>query len=77
MEILQAKAEYEAGRLGEAVAEPSTQADGWRLLLHTTSGETLVLTDHTGRERLYHSLDHVTETGREIGFASVRVEEPF
>lgn len=77
MDLMHAKAEFEAGRLSGAAAEPSGQGDGWRLLLHTESGETRVLTDHSGRERLYHSLDHATEVGRDIGFQSVRVEEHF
>jgi len=77
MDVMYAKAEFEAGRLKEAVAEASQQGEGWRLLLHTEDGKTLVLTDHSGRERLYHSLDHVTEVGRDIGFDSVRVEEHF
>lgn len=77
MDLMQAKAEYEAGRLSEGIVEPSEQGEGWRLLLHTDTGQTLVLTDHSGRERLYHNLDHATEVGREIGFDSVRVEEHF
>ena len=77
MDIMHAKAELETGRLSEAVVEPSEQGEGWRLLLHTKSGDTLVLTDHAGRERLYHSLDHASEVGRDIGFSSVRVEEHF
>jgi len=77
MDLIHAKAEFNAGRLHDAAAEPSEQGEGWRLLLHTDTGETLVLTDHTGRERLYHSLDHATEVGRDIGFSSVRVEEHF
>ena len=77
MDLMHAKAEFEAGRLSEAVAEPSEQGDGWRLLFHTQTGETLVLTDHSGRERLYHSLDYATEVGQDIGFKSVRVEEHF
>ena len=77
MDLMHAKAEFEAGRLSEAAAEPSEQGEGWRLLLHTKSGETLVLTDHAGRERLYHSLDHATEVGRDLGFSCVRVEEHF
>ena len=77
MDLIHAKAEFQAGRLSEAAAEPSEQGDGWRLLLHAQTGETLVLTDHSGRERLYHSLDHATEVGRDIGFESVRVEEHF
>ena len=77
MDIVHAKAEFEAGRLSEAIAEPSGQGDGWHLLLHAKSGDTWVLTDHAGRERLYHSLDHASEVGREIGFSSVRIEEHF
>ena len=77
MDLIHAKAEFEAGRLKELVAEPSEQSDGWRLLLSTETGETLALTDHKGRELLYHSLDHATEVGRDIGFDSVRVEEHF
>lgn len=77
MDLEHAKAEFEAGRLTEVAAEPSEQGDGWRLLFHTQSGDSLVLTDHAGRERLYHSLDHATEIGREIGFHTVRVEEHF
>lgn len=77
MDLLHAKAEFEAGRLHEAVAETSEAGGGWRLLLHGVSGETDVLTDHSGRERLFHSLDHATEVGRDIGFSSVRVEERF
>ena len=77
MDLMHAKAEFEAGRLGEAAAEPSEQGGGWRLLLHTEAGEIQVLTDHAGRERLFHSLDHATEVGRDIGFNSVRVEEHF
>ena len=47
------------------------------MLFRTESGETRVLTDNAGRERLYHNLDHLTEVGRDIGFKSVRVEEHF
>ena len=77
MDLMHAKAEFEAGRLNEIAAEPLEQGDGWHLLLHTTAGETLVLTDHAGRELLYHSLDHATEVVRDIGFDSLRVEEHF
>ena len=77
MDLMHAKAEFEAGRLHEVAAEPSEEGDGWRLLIHTNTGETRVLTDHKGRERLFHSLDHATELVREIGFDAVRVEEHF
>jgi len=65
MDLMHAKAQFEAGQLTEVVVEPSEQGQGWRLLLHTESGETLVLTDHSGRECLYHSLDHATATGQD------------
>ena len=77
MDLMQAKAEFEAGRLREVVAESFEEGGGWRLLIHTNAGETLVLTDHAGRERLYRSLDHAAEVGRDIGFNTVRVEEHF
>ena len=77
MDLMHAKAEFEAGRLDEAAAEPSEQGDGWRLVLRAETGEIQMLTDHAGRERLFHSLDHATEVGRDIGFNSVRVEEHF
>jgi hypothetical protein len=77
MDLAHAKAEFEAGRLTEAVAEPSEQGDGWRLVIHSKKTGPEVLTDHSGREQLYHSLDHTTEVGREIGFDSIRVEEHF
>ncbi|MBT2989236.1 MAG: thymidylate kinase [Candidatus Thiodiazotropha sp. (ex Ctena orbiculata)] len=77
MDLMHAKAEFEAGRLSEAVVEPTEQREGWRILFHTANGDTLVLTDHSGRERVYHRLDHATEVGRDIGFDSVRVEEHF
>jgi hypothetical protein len=77
MDLLHAKAEFEAGRLSEVVAEPSTEGGGWRLLLHSVDETAAVLCDHSGRERLFHSLDHATEVGLEIGFSSVRVEEHF
>ena len=77
MDLMHAKAEFEAGRLVEAAAEPSEQGNGWRLVLHTKSGGTAVLTDHVGQERLYLSLDHATEVSRDIGFNSVRIEENF
>ena len=77
MDLIHAKAEFEAGRLIKAAAEPSELGDGWRLLLQAGTGEIQALTDHSGRERLFHSLDQATEVGRDIGFKSVRVEEHF
>ena len=76
MDLLHAKAEFEASRLSEVVAVPSTEGGGW-LLLHSVDETAAVMCDHSGRERLFHSLDYATEVGLEIGFSSVRVEERF
>jgi hypothetical protein len=65
--------EFEAGRLREAATEPSQQGDAWRSGFRTETGETKLLTDHAGRECLYHNLDYLTEVGKDIGFKSVRV----
>lgn len=77
MDLMHAKAEFEAGHLIDAAAEPSQTGNGWHLLFHTLAGKTEILTDDSGHERLYHSLNKVTEVGRDIGFQSIRVEEHF
>jgi hypothetical protein len=65
------------GALVEAVITPAEDANGWVLILIAKSGEHLLYTGHTGTEKVYHSLDQVTEVARELGFNSVRVEESF
>jgi len=77
MDLMHAKAEFEAGHLINAAAEPSEKSNGWHLLFHTDSGKTEILTDHAGHEHIYHSLNQVTKVSRDIGFKSVRVEEHF
>ena len=77
MDMMHAQAEFELGRLIDAAAEPSDKGNGWHLVFHTSSGEIELLTDHLGHERLFHTLNKVTEVGREIGFKSIRVEEHF
>ncbi|RDH85954.1 MAG: hypothetical protein DIZ80_00310 [endosymbiont of Galathealinum brachiosum] len=77
MDLMHAQAEFEAGHLTGAAAEPSEKGNGWHLLFHTPTGKIEMLTDHSGHERLYHTLKQVTEVGRDIGFESIRVEEHF
>ncbi|GAB6041547.1 hypothetical protein [Endothiovibrio diazotrophicus] len=77
MDLLHAQAEFGAGRLQEAVIEPSPDGNGWRVCFVATDGGRVTLTDHTGTERLYHSLDHADEAAREVGFGEARIEERF
>jgi hypothetical protein len=65
------------GRLTEALVMPADDANGWVLILVEERGGHRVFTDHTGTEKLYHDLDQATAVARELGFGSVRVEEPF
>lgn len=77
MDIETAHARFLAGELSEAVIEPAEQGNGWMLLLRERGGRLLKLTDHSGVEKIYHSLDHATELAKQIGFSEVRVEEEF
>jgi hypothetical protein len=77
MDLMHAQAEFDVGHLTGAAAEPSENGNGWHLLIYTPSGQTEMLTDRSGYERLYHTLNQVTEAGRDIGFKSIRVEEHF
>lgn len=43
MDLMHIKAEFEAGRLNEAVAEPSEEGKGWRLLLYGDDHEKAIL----------------------------------
>lgn len=67
----------EAGDLSEAVVVPAQDANGWVLTFTERGGGRVLYTDHTGTEKVYHSLDQVSELARELGFDSVRVEEAF
>ena len=77
MDLQHAQAEFELGRLVEAVIEPSSNDNGWRVLFVNRDGEQSPLTDQTGTEKSYHTLDNATEVTREVGFISARVEERF
>lgn len=67
----------ETGDLTEAVAQAATDANGWVLTFTERGGGRVLYTDHTGTEKVYHSLDQVSELARELGFDRVRVEEEF
>lgn len=73
----QAQQALHAGELTEAVVKPAEDANGWVLLFGTRSGEHILYTGHTGTEKVYHTLDQVTDLARELGFDNIRVEEEF
>jgi hypothetical protein len=77
MELARVRSEFEAGRLREAVIEPSPTGNGWLVLFREADGELVKLTDHVGADVLYHDLDSATKLANDIGFATIRVEERF
>lgn len=66
-----------AGRFVEAIVTPSGHSDGWVLLLLASGGDQLPYTAASGVPRVFHTLERATEVARELGFASIRVEERF
>ena len=77
MDLDKVRLEFEAGTLTEAIIEPSPEGNGWMVLFKKEGGETVTLTDHSGIERVLHTLDAATRLAHEAGFETVRVEEPF
>jgi len=77
MDHEQIRRAVECGDLTEAVVRPARDANGWMLTFTERGGGRAVYTDHTGTEKVYHSLDQISELARELGFDSVRVEEEF
>jgi len=77
MDFEQARAEYGAGHLKEALMEPAATGNGWMLLFRDDQGQLQTLTDHHGHERLFKDLDAAAELAHRIGFALVNVEERF
>mgnify|MGYP006290312331 CR=1 FL=1 len=76
MDIDQARASFARGELAEAILEPADQGNGWMVVLREHAGSRAVLTDHSGLEKVYHTLEHATDVAKSLGFATVRVEEP-
>ncbi len=77
MDLDHARAEYEAGRLVEVVIEPADAGNGWMVVVHGSDGGSSKLTDHSGVEKVFHSIEHATDIARNIGFSTIRVEERF
>jgi hypothetical protein len=77
MDHEQALRGYQSGDLTEAVVVPAADANGWMLTFTEHGGGRATYTGHTGTEKVYHSLDQVTEVALDLGFETVRVEEEF
>jgi hypothetical protein len=77
MDYEQARSEYAAGRIKEALAEPATGENGWVLLFRDEHGTLTPLTDHAGHPRLFKDLDAAAELAHRVGFRLVNVEERF
>ena len=77
MELEQARSAAEAGKLSGVVIEPSEQGNGWLILVREQSGELVKITDHSGADKIYHSLDYATQVAEGLGFDTVRIEERF
>jgi hypothetical protein len=55
MNIDSAAKEYHKKNISEAIIEPSSNGNGWRILFHKTGGDIVALTDHSGIEKIYHT----------------------
>ena len=77
MDIDSAAKEYHKKTISEAIIEPSPSGNGWRILFHKTDGDIVALTDNSGTEKLYHTLDHATDKLQSVGIKTIRVEEHF
>lgn len=77
MELEEARSAVEAGRLSGVVIEPSEEGNGWLILVRQPTGQLVRITDHSGADKIYHSLDYATQVAEGLGFDSVRIEERF
>ena len=77
MNLDRVRALFEAGKLQEALVEPSRTGNGWIVEFKDAKGERFKLTTQTGEERLFRNLDAATGVAEDIGFETVRVEERF
>lgn len=77
MDLQTACAEFEAGKIHDVFIEPADKGNGWMICVHDSAGRIVNITNHGGREKIYHTIDHATEVAKEIGFQTVRVEERF
>mgnify|MGYP001825759596 CR=1 FL=1 len=77
VDLDRAKAEFQAGRLKSVLIEPADEGNGWMILVRQVDGTLVKIADHSGMEKVYHTLDHATEVAKQIGFDTVQVEEHF
>jgi len=77
MDIDTAAKKYHNKSISEAIIEPSPNGNGWRIIFHNDNGEMISMTDHSGAEKRYHTLDNATNVVQTAGFKSIRVEEKF
>ena len=77
MDIDSAAKEYQKKTISEAIIEPSSNGNGWRILFHKTNGDIVALTDHSGAEKIYHTLDNASEVIQSAGITTIRIEEHF
>jgi len=77
MNIDSATEAYQNKTISEAVIEPSPNGNGWRILFHKTDGDIITLTDNSGTEKLYHTLDNASSVVQSAGIKMIRVEEHF
>jgi gamma-glutamyl phosphate reductase len=77
MKLKETKLLYEAGKLKEAIIESCQENNGWIVVFTDDHGDRIILTNHTGQQRLFKDLDTATRITNEIGFHSVRIEERF
>ena len=73
----QAQQALHEGSLSAALISPAEDANGWRIMLVSRTGEHTPYTGHGGTEKVYHDLDQATAVARDLGFAEIRVEEAF
>jgi len=77
MQLSDIKSMYHRHELVEAIVEPSLIANGWIVEFKTEEGDIIPLTDFSGHEKCYRNLDIATATAQQVGFPSVRIDEPF
>lgn len=77
MDIDSAAVRFHNKAITEAIIEASPNGNGWRILFHKVDGDMIALTDNSGMEKLYHTLDHATELLQSAGIKTIRIEEHF
>ncbi|MGH1462302.1 MAG: hypothetical protein ACRBB6_09710 [Neptuniibacter sp.] len=63
------------GHIREGILKSTGQ--GWAVALEDETGQQFPLTDNTGHEKHYHSLDNATSILRDMGVSNICVVENF